>query len=86
MPTSELAWGCRTDDHWYRAEVTVVQVGMSEPQPWMRFDFRGPGPLDPHNARAGMNMRIGRAGLRVTECILHEIDMMAYDALADREG
>jgi hypothetical protein len=79
-------WGARTDDHWYAVELTIVQLGMTEPQAWMRFDFRGPGELDPDNARAGINMRIGRAGLRAVALVLTPIDPAGYDALAAEEG
>lgn len=86
MPTVARSWGCRTDDVYYRAECTVAQIGMTIPQSWMHFSFVGAGELDPINARAGMNMRIGRAGLRVIEVILHPVTFSEYAALADREG
>lgn len=81
IPLVDRTWGCRSDDHWYRAEVRVAELGMTVAHETSRFDFQGPGPLHPDEVRAGMNARIGRAGLQVYVVVLHEITVEAYSDL-----
>jgi hypothetical protein len=82
VPLVDRTWAARSDDRYYQADAKVAEIGMAVAPDRARFDFRGGGPLHPDEVRAGMNARIGRAGLQVFSVILTEVDYMAYSDLA----